>query len=341
LIAFSAIDDPLYRWFDVPSQGRLVVPLNVFDILVALGVYLAIYIRKRFVDGAHMARRDWLLVALAGSLVSILFAIVDSFPAMRGIAPGQPAQSQWFTVAYRAIDELGRFVLLFVMAWQLKPETANRAVGRRSLRTTVVAVAAAALLGLALFLLVILVDSRGELASHRVTPYRLFGILFNSVPRGINTGVILFASLVGFQLGLRIAFSERFPGPSREAIGKKRMIRRGLVIAGVIGVMLLGASQLNERNVRPSRLYCAITSPGDTSAVLLNQRQLMSAPGWDASPAASEPLPAGACLAVLGRDESGQWLYVRGREQSGWLYNDTGIDWLITPAKVPIIQPRD
>ncbi len=341
LIAFQAIDDPLYRWFNVPSQGRLVVPLNVFDVLVALGVYFAIYIRRRFVDAVSIARRDWLLVALAGSLVSILFAVVDSFPAIGQIASGQPADSQWFTLAYRAIDELGRFVLFFVMAWQLKPEAANRAVGRRSLRVTLIAMAVAVLLGLALFLSVILVDSGREFALQEVTTYRLFGILFNSVPRWINTGVIMFASLVGFQLGLRIAFPERFPGPSRDAIGKKRMIRRGLIAAGIIGVMLVGTLQLYERNVRPSWLYCAITSPGDTSAVLRDRRDLLSGPGWDSTPVASEPLQAGTCVAILGRDDSGQWLYVRRRDQSGWLYNDTGLELMIDPGEVSIIQLGD
>ena len=339
LIAFQAMDDPLYRWFNVSAQGRLVVPLNVFDILVALGVYLAILIRKRFVDAIRLARRDWLLVALAGSLVSIVFAAIENFPAIRQIASGQPAQPQWFTLAYRAIDELGRFVLLFVIAWQLKPEVANRAVGRRSLRTTLLAMAAAVLLGLPLFLLIILVDSGGQFALQQVSSYRLFGILFNSVPRWINTGLIVFASLVGFQLGLRIAFPEHFPSPSRDAIGKRRMIRRGLITAGIIGVMLLGTSQLNERNVRPSRLYCAITSPGDTSAVLRDQRELLSGPDWESTPVPSEPLPAGACLAILGRDDSGQWLYVQRRDQRGWLYDDTGIDWLIDSEAVPVIQP--
>lgn len=340
-IALSAVDDSLYRWFNVPAQGRLVVPLIMFDIVIALGVYLAIYIRRRIVDATPMARRDWLVVALAGSLVALLFALIESFPALREIVSGEAAGSRWFTLAYSAIDELGRIVLLFVMAWQLKPEAANHNILRRSLRTTLLAMAAAVLLGLALFLPVILVDSGREFALQEVTPYRLFGILFNSVPRWINTGVILFASLVGFQFGLRIAFPERFPGPGREAIGKKRMVRRGLITAGIIGLMLLGTSQLNERNVRPSRLYCAITSPGDTSAVLLNQRQLMSAPGWDASPAGYEPLPAGACLAILGQDDSGQWLYVRQRDRSGWLYNDTGVDWLIDRETVPVVEPGD
>jgi hypothetical protein len=174
-----------------------------------------------------------------------------------------------------------------------------------------------------------------------VTTYRLFGILFNSVPRWINTGVIMFASLVGFQLGLRIAFPERFPGPSRDAIGKKRMIRRGLIAAGIIGVMLVGTLQLYERNVRPSWLYCAITSPGDTSAVLRDRRDLLSGPGWDSTPVASEPLQAGTCVAILGRDDSGQWLYVRRRDQSGWLYNDTGLELMIDPGEVSIIQLGD
>jgi hypothetical protein len=310
--------------------------LNVFDILVALGMYLAIYIRRGFIDATSMVRRDLLLVALAGSLVSILFAVFESFPAIRQIASALP--SQWFTLAYRAIDELGRFVLLFVMAWQLKPEAANRAIGWRSLRTTLLALAAPVLLGLPLFLPLILADSGRGLALQEVTPYRLFGILFNSVPRWINTGLIMFASLVGFQLGLRIAFPERFPGPSSDAIGKKRMIRRGLIAAGIIGVMLVGTSQLTERGMRPSQLYCAITSPGDTSAVLRDQRDVLSGPGWDSTPVSPDPLPAGACIAVLGRDDTGQWLYVQRRDLSGWLYNDTGVDWLIDRKTVPVVE---
>jgi hypothetical protein len=341
LIAFSAINDPLYEWFEVPYQGRLVVPLNVFDILVALGIYLAIYVRRGFVDATSMVRRDLLLVALAGSLVSILFAVFDSFPGIRQIASGLPAQSQWFTLAYRAIDELGRFVLLFVIAWQLKPEAANRAVGRRSLRTTLLAMAAPVLLGLTLFLPLILADSGRELALQEVTSYRLFGILINSVPRWINTGVIMFASLVGFQLGLRIAFPERFPGPSRDAIGKKRMIRRGVIAAGIIGVLLVGTSQLNEHGMRPGQLYCAITSPGDTSAVLLDRRDLLSGPSWGSTLVLPDPLPAGACVAVLGWDETGKWLLVQRRGDRGWLYVNGGVDWLIDREKVPVVEPVD
>lgn len=344
LIAFSAIDDPLYQWLNVPAQGLLVVPLNVFDILVALGVYLAIYIRRHLIDATSMARRDWLLVALAGSLVSILFAVFDSIPVIRQSASEQLTRSQWFDLAYRAIDELGRFVLLFVMAWLLKPEVANRAVGRRSLRTTVFAMAAAVLLGLVVFLPLSLASwNSGDLAFQEATPYRLFGSLFNSVLRWINTGVIMFSSLVGFQLGLRIAFPERFPSPSSDAVGKKRMIRRASIAAVIITitVMVVGASQLNERDMRSGWLYCSITSPGDTSAVLLNQRELLSGPGGDSIPVAAEPLPVGACVAILGRDDSGQWLYVQRRDQRGWLPNDTNIDWLIDREKVPVIRPDE
>lgn len=335
-IVLAAIDDPLNRWLDVANQGQLVVPLQVFDIYVALGVYLAIYIRKRLVDGVRMAWRDWLLVALVGSLVSILFAVIAGFPVIRQIVSGQTSQSRWFNLSYLVIDQLGHFVLLFVMAWQLKPEVANRAAGRRSLRTTVMAMAAAVGLGLLLFLLVLLVDS-----SRPLSPFRLFGILVNSVLRWVNTGLIVFASLVGFQLGLRIAFPERFPSPGRDAIGQRRMIRRVLITAGIMGLILLGASQLNERGVRPSWLYCAITSPGDTSAVLRDQRDLLSGPGWDSTLVVSDPLPAGTCVAILGRDDNGKWLYVRQRGQSGWLPNDRGIELLIDGVELPIIEPDD
>jgi len=342
LIAFSVIDDPLYRWFDVPSQGRLVVPLNVFDVLVALGMYLAIYIRKRFIDITSMARRDWLLVALVGSLVSILLVVLDSFAVIREIVSGQPAQSQWFTLAYRAIDALGRFVLLFVMAWQLKPEVANRAVIRRSLRTTLIAMAAAVLVGLALFVPLSLLQRHDELALREVTAFRLFGILSNSLPRWINTVVVMFFGLVGFQLGLRIAFPERLPRPSSGAIGRKRMLRRAFAAIGIMTVMLAGASQVDKRDTISSRLYCAITAPGKaSSAMLLNQRDLLSGPGWDSSTPVGRPLPAGTCMTILGQDDSGQWLYVQQQDQRGWLYNDTGIDRWIGLEKVPFVKPGD
>jgi hypothetical protein len=341
LIAFSIIDDLLYQWFNVRVQGQLVVPLNTFDVLVALGAYLAIYVRKRFIDAASMVRRDWLLVALAGSLVSILLAIFDRFPDIRNIVSGQLAQVPWFTLAYRVIDELGRFVLLFVMAWQLRPEVANRAVARRSLRTTFIAMAAAVLTGLALFVPLFLLQHYGRLALQEVTPYGLFGILSNSLPRWINTVVVMFFSLIGFQWGLRIAFPERFPRSSSDAVGKKRLLRRALIAVGIVVVVVAGALQLNARYSRSGWLYCAITAPGEkSSAILLGGRGLVSGPSQDSPLIAGEPLPAGACVAILGRDDSGQWLYVQRRGQRGWLYNDAGLDRWIDVKKVPV-RPGD